>query len=262
MRYVIVFAVLLMATAAFAGTSTEWDGQRAIPSTPYSYVPDSGLALTNVAIFRDNLPWGSTADDDILVANAIAFTVYGSGDIGSVDLSPFDKVIISNQQAMAFNNIVSANAGWFDTFASGGGVVLLGMAHYFGEIGIGSPMPGGFSMAAEDCNNVVTIMDTGHEVFNVPNAITDGDIQGWNCSTHGDINVPGGGMILLQNADLTLGAGVAEVAVGAGRVIASAQPYQFLGSGSAMGQNLVLYDPQGVIAVENQTLSDVKALYR
>jgi hypothetical protein len=75
MRQVIVIGILLLATAVMAAPSYEWDGSQPVPSVPYSWAPDGVRNPTNVAVFRDNLPWGSSRDDDILMANSVAFTV-------------------------------------------------------------------------------------------------------------------------------------------------------------------------------------------
>lgn len=261
MRVFILIGILLLATTTLASTN-EWDGQRPVPSTPYSYAPSGVSALANVAIFRDVLPWDSTFDDDILMANSIAFTVFGSGDIGNVDLGPFDKIIISNQQSLEFNTIVSNNRDWFDAFAENHGVLLVGLAHYSGDIPLDLPMPGGYSFVASGCNEVVTMVDSEHQVFTIPNSVSESELQGWGCSSHGDLNTPLGSMALLMSDDYTTGPALAERALGNGWVIATTQPYQYDGASFNFAENLVLYLPAGVVATENMAFSGIKCLFR
>ena len=261
MRIVIAIGILLLATAALAGSS-DWDGQRPVPSIPYSFTPNGADNPTNVAIFRDQMPWGMTTDDDILVANGIAFTVFGSGDIGSVDLSPFDKIIISNQQPLTFNNAVSANAAWFDAFVDAGGILLLGLAHYSVDLPEGLSMPGGYNLAVTEANNFVTIVDPGHELFTIPNLVGEEELESWSFSSHGDLNTPLGSMALVMNAEFSSGPALAEMPLGNGWIIATTQPYQWSGASYIFSENLLLYLPEGVVAIEPTTLGAVKCLFR
>lgn len=262
MRIVIAIGILLLATATLAGTN-DVDSIRPVPSIPYSYQPSGSGDLTNVAIFRDQLPWGSWADDDILVANSIAFTVFGGSDIGNVDLSAFDKVIISNQQPLAFNTLIGDNAAWFEAYAEAGGVVLLGLAHYFpGDIPEGLPMPGGYMVAEMGGNDIVTLVDSEHEVFTLPNMVSEGEMQGWGWTSHGDLNTPFGSMPLVMNAEFTSGPALAELALGDGWIIATTLTYQWNGANPNFAENLVLYLPKGVVATEHMALGAVKCLFR
>jgi len=245
MRQVIVIGILLLATAVMAAPSFEWDGSRPVPSVPYSWAPDGVRNPTNVAVFRDNLPWGSSTDTDILTAHSIAHTVFGSGSLGNVDLSPFDKVIISNQQEASFCNAVAANAAWLEAYADAGGVVLLGMAHYFpGYMPLNTNYGGGYELVLEAGNNTVVIVDPGHEVFNIPNVISSAEMQNWNYSSHGDLNMPTGSMMLVLNGDATSGPALSEMPYGNGWFIATTHTYQWAGASYNFAENLVLYLPE------------------
>lgn len=261
MRFVIAIGILLLATATMAGTP-DWDGQRPVPSIPYSFTPNGTDNPTNVAIFRDQMPWGLSTDDDILVANGIAFTVFGGGDIGSADLSPFDKIILSNQQPLDFYNLVSTNKAWFDSFVDAGGILLLGMSYYTDDSPVGVPMPGGYEFLGNGTNEIVTILDPGHELFTFPNLVSEGELQGWFSSSHGDLNTPLGSMALVMNADFSSGPALAEMPLGNGWIIATTQPYQWSGASYIFAENLVLYLPEGVVAIEQTTLGAVKCLFR
>ncbi len=261
MRLVIAIGILLLATATLAGTS-DWDGQRPVLSIPYSYVPTGTENPTNVAIFRDNLPWEETTDDDILMANSIAFTVFNSGFIGSVDLAPFDKIILSNNQSLSFFNTVSANVDWFETFVDAGGCLLMGLAHFEGDLPEGLLLPGGYNLAVFAPTNTVTIVDSDHEVFNLPNLVSEEEMQGWGASSHGDLNTPFASMALVMNAGVTMGPALSQVPLGNGWIIATTLTYQWHAASYNFAENLVLYLPSGIVATEQTTLGAVKCLFR
>ena len=261
MRTIIVIAVLLIATGVVAG-SNEWDGRQTIYSVPYTYTPQDTQILANVAIFRDQLPWGYSTDDDILIANSIAFVVFGSADIGSVDLTLFDKVVISNQQSSAFNDIVIANASWLEQYVQSGGLVLLGLAHYSGDLTEGLLLPGGFTFLGSGCYDLVAIDDPGHKVFAEPNIISTAELQGWGCSTHGELNIPAGATTMIVNAEFITGPALSEVKLGDGWIIATTQPYQYGGASYNFAENLLLYLPSGSVATEQKSFGTVKSMFR
>ena len=254
-----VLIVSLLAPLALADTT---EGPRPPASTPYSYVPDQVRNPTNVAIFRDDLPWGSMADDDVLINNGIAFTVFTSADISLVDLSAFDKVIISNQQALFFNQMVADYAGWFEAYVEAGGCLQLGMAHYFGDLPLNTAWPGGYMLTAESGNNFLTINAAAHPVLTAPNPVTLGDLEGWNYASHGDINDPAGSLSIISNNEFTFGTCLSEMPYGLGYITATSQPYNWVGAGNPFAENLVLYSPCGGVATETQTWGAVKSLFK
>ena len=46
-------------------------------------------AIANVALFEDEDPWGYTSNQDLMTAHGISYTIYGSADMGVVDLSGY-----------------------------------------------------------------------------------------------------------------------------------------------------------------------------
>jgi len=89
-------------------------------------------AASRVKIFRDILPWGSHALDEILAVNGITlgdgeaqYQIFASADMGSADLVPGeDLVIIANDQWQPFYDNYAAAEQHFNDFALNGGVIL------------------------------------------------------------------------------------------------------------------------------------------
>jgi len=204
-----------------------------------------GRSPDNVAIFQDESPWGSTWNEAILAANGISFTIFGSADMGSADLSPFDKVIVSSVQPSSFYDALETNRAWFEAYTSAGGVLDLHLASYSGDLD-GKLMPGGFVASAVECFDDVTIVDAGHAVLTTPHAISDADLDGWGCSSHGYFAaVPGGADEIIELA----GSGepcAMDLFYGAGRIFATVQPVEYnYGASYNYLENTILYDLTG-----------------
>ena len=232
---------------------------------PAGFTPEGIGHLDSVVIFRDVDPWGSTTDLDVLAAHHIEVTICTSALIGNpnLNLSAFaDKVILCNQQPLAFYNVVVANRAWFEAYVAQGGCLLNGMANSSGDLPIGTMFPGGVTYGPDEgCNNIVTISDPAHEIFNTPNVITEAELQGWGCSSTGDIG--NGGATLLTNADESTGAAVLEHGFGMGMILSTTQPYQLPGANANFAENLILYMPCiGVVSVEKNTWGSIKSYYR
>jgi len=126
--YKVLSAIMMVAMLGAAGTSTSPHGR----ITGAQVMPGTGsvMNLTNVAVFQDWDPWGTTAITDILTAHSITFTIYGTADIGNVDLSNFDKVIFPSQQSFDFYLALSVNSPWLEAYIDNGGCVELHFATY------------------------------------------------------------------------------------------------------------------------------------
>ncbi len=76
-----------------------------------------------VAVFRDVLGLNVNATEPVLVEYNISYTIYNSSDIGLVDLSPFQKVIIASDQPQSFYWAMGNNTSFFNNYAASGGPV-------------------------------------------------------------------------------------------------------------------------------------------
>jgi uncharacterized membrane protein len=147
-------------------------------NTTYFAVP------TNVALIKDADPWSLTSIQDVLTSNSIPFDVYTSSDIGVVDLSPYDKVIIPSDQPQAFYNAFEANLAWFESYVNSGGILQFSAGSNGWNGGTLTNLPGGYSRGSSSSNSV-TIDLPGHHFTNFPNPITDSELDGWSSSCHG-----------------------------------------------------------------------------
>jgi hypothetical protein len=268
MKHLVNAAVLLAAVCALAAPvsaardSAHNDGLiLPVRVEPYSWSPPGGPDNpTNVALFQNNLPWGSNTDANVLAANFIPFTVFNSGAMGSANLAPFDKILLSNQQDFGYTNAVITNRAWFENYVSGGKCILNGMAHFFGDLPIGAQYPGGVSLALEAGNQIVSIQQPAHPLMTTPNPIGGAQLNNWNFSSHGDL--ANGGLTIVQNADFSQGPCLTVKPLGSGSVTSTTQPYQWSLADAAFAENIVLYSPcGGATPVEPATWGAIKNHY-
>ncbi|KKN39428.1 hypothetical protein LCGC14_0743540 [marine sediment metagenome] len=212
------------------------------------YEPFTG----SIAIFRDRFPWqgapyGHNVTEPILVANGISYDIYNSSDMGIVDLSPYQKVIINSDQTQAFYDRLAANTTWFESYVSNGGFLLISACDwawgvsYWDEANL---WPGGFNRT-HIYFNTVNISLSWHPVLFNPNLVEDDELDGWNSASHGYfIDYPSNANEIL--IDPTTGNPVLiEFKYGDGFIVTSTQPlewnhgYNFTG----LFENLILFDP-------------------
>ncbi|HPR42301.1 MAG TPA: hypothetical protein PK718_07140 [Candidatus Methanofastidiosa archaeon] len=158
---------------------------------------------TNVAIFKDNDPWDDPTNEDVLTSLSIAYDVYTSADIGVVDLSAYDKVIIASDQTTAFYTAVEANRAYFENYVASGGVLQIHAADagwYGGHWPTGS-LPCGFQYS-QYYGDYVDVIIPNHPLLNTPNVITDDELDDWYYSYHGGIisGFPDGAEIVLHDS--------------------------------------------------------------
>jgi len=215
-------------------------GEGAVEVQPYQHAV-AGSPM-NVALFQNNLPWGGDADAEVLIDHGISFTVFNSSSMGVVDLSVFDKVILSNQQSGTFIADVQANREWLEAWVLEGGCLLNGLAHYSSDLPSGTTYPGDVTYI-QVSNDVVEIVDPGHEVVTEPNPITEAMLNGWGSSSHGEL--VGGGDTVVVNAGGSSGPALAVKVWGDGTITSTTQPYQWRDASPEFAENIVLYQPCG-----------------
>ncbi|MCX7002202.1 MAG: hypothetical protein NTV22_02885, partial [bacterium] len=146
-------------------------GNRAASSTPgapqmvYPRPFPCTNRIRNVALFQEFNPWDSTLLPYLLATNGISYTILSTNDMGMVDLTPFDKVILVSSQSNDFYDVVSANYTWFLQYAYQGGLLEMHLATKSGYLEkSGLLMPGGF-IAASYSANAVTITNADFPMF-------------------------------------------------------------------------------------------------
>jgi len=200
------------------------------------------IALTGlVAIFQDWDPWGYSSIKDILSAWGISYDVFSSSDIGSADLSPYEKVVIASNQPSDFMDTVYSNLDWFEDYASQGGILEVHAAT--NSYWVDGMIPGGPTYV-EYYGDAVTIANPIHPVLFNPNLITDAELDGWNSAVHGYlISVPvGADVILVAEPDYPA---LIEFHFGAGAIIVSTQTLEWAygRDSSYILENILLHIP-------------------
>jgi hypothetical protein len=262
MKLAWLLALLVCVTGTAFGNSGN-DGAEPIPVEPYSF---DGDTPENVCVFMDQYPWGSDAVVRVLQNYGVSYTVYNSGSMGNIDLSPYDKVIItSNQVDTDFYWILGDNQAWFEEYMSGGGCMLMCCAAYFGYPNEQITWPGGFMHYAGYGVNAVTILEPTHPVFNDPLPVSSGHLQNWNYSSHGSFTgLPNGAVVTVENTDQIPGTPCAfDFCFGAGGAYAHCQPIDWVGPTNPYTVNVVLYMCTGnPTPAESTTWGSLKNLYK
>ncbi|RLI32467.1 hypothetical protein DRO66_11315, partial [Candidatus Bathyarchaeota archaeon] len=139
---------------------------------------------TNVTLMKDADPWNLDSIQQILTLYGIPYDEYTSTDIGVVDLSPYDKVIIPSDQPQVFYDAFEANLPWFESYVNAGGILQFSVGSNGWNGGSLTNLPGGYSKSSSTSNSVTIDLPT-HHFSTIPNTITDSELDSWSSSTHG-----------------------------------------------------------------------------
>src|SRR5690242_14890472 len=92
--------IICLGTSVFTALSMQVHAQNSTQPANYSNPPQESSpdGVPVVALFEDNLPWGSGQNESILTSNGITFQVFPSSQMGMVDLTQFVKVVLVSQQ--------------------------------------------------------------------------------------------------------------------------------------------------------------------
>lgn len=197
-----------------------------------------------IAYFRDWDPWGTLSNQDAMDAVGIPYDVYNSADFGSVILSNYKKLVIGSTQPYSFYQAVVNERARLENWLLSGGVFEMHMATYTSEDWSGLYLPGGFT-SEMDLIADVGIADPGHDIVNIPNVITDGELDGWFYSSHGyvrDIQSPYDVLLIDEASGDPVGV---EIFLGRGTVLATMQTLEWAYNGgrSSILENFIAYMP-------------------
>jgi len=196
------------------------------------------------ALFRDANPWGQTSNEDILRSIQKPFSILESSDIGVVDLSIYQKVIIVNDQPTSFYNAIETHVSWFESYVNSGGVLEIHAADSGSHGGSWATMPGGFTHT-NVLSDIVNIIYPGHPMLTAPNIITDNELDNWDFSVHGYFDtVPTDTTTVLTEA--TGMPVLTQSHFGFGAIIASMQTLEwgYDNGYSTILKNIILYIPE------------------
>jgi subtilisin family serine protease len=127
------------------------------PSRAQTVTVEPAIAGAEVLILMDALPWESNALLELFAANGLSPDVAGSAEVGSLDLDPYDVVVLANDQPQAMYDAYGQHLARFELFVENGGLLWV-EAVSFGANGgsfAGAGLPGG-----------VTILESVHEEEN------------------------------------------------------------------------------------------------
>jgi len=175
-------------------------------------------------VFMDALPWGTDALTQVLNANGIPYDMATSSQMGTIDLSQYEVVFLSNDQPQSFYNNYTANRARFEDYVVTGGFLWVGAAAWGWNGGDfdGGVLPGGATVQGpvfEDANDV---LDNAHPTMQgVPDPFT-----GTSASHAAFQNLPAGTNTIARGQSSGLPT-LIEYDVGAGRVLAFGQTLEF-----------------------------------
>jgi|GEM_PF-4036415 len=246
--------------AAVARVNTAAGTRRATPAAPGApqMVYPRPFPCTNrirtVALFQEFNPWGSTLLPYLLATNGISYTILGTNDMGLVDLSPFDKVILVSAQSNDFYDLVNYHNVWFSQYAYQGGILEMHLATKSGYLeSSGLWLPGGFIAAPYEAN-AVTITNADFPMFRTPHLISDAALDNWDNSTHGYFSYyPYGAQPLVYCTDTNVPPCAIDYPYGAGRILATLQPVEWRKSSTNYCENMLLYAGYNNVALLQDT---------
>jgi len=201
------------------------------------------VQFIKIALVKNVDPWGYPANEEALDRYGVPYAVFGSKDFGLINITSFSKVIIASDQDQGFYNAMDTYRWWFEDYVSKGGMLEIHAADW-GWNGGGwvGKLPGGLVWNSYYAQ-YVTIVDPTHPVVNIPNLITDAELDNWNFAVHGHfISYPPNSHIVIKE-DSTGYPAYLEFDYGAGVIVASSQTLEwaYMRGYSLILENSLLY---------------------
>ena len=135
------------------------------PVPSVRHIEDGSQRTPDVLILRNNLGWGYDVNQPMLESLGATVSVAGGADIGVIDLSLFDMVVVESQQDQGFYQAMQDNVAWFEAYVQAGGVLEIHLSTYTNLRLPGLQLPGGAelpSWEAFDYDNY--IVDPNHPI--------------------------------------------------------------------------------------------------
>jgi subtilisin family serine protease len=207
-----------------AGAPARGGTSHRAPPRSQAVMVESVAAGAEVLVVMDALPYGSSALLELFASNGLSPDVAGSAEIATLDLDPYDVVVLVNDQPQAVYDAYGEHLARFEAFVETGGLLWVEAASFGFNGGsfAGAGLPGG-----------VTLLESVHEE---ENQVVDPDHPAM-------VGAPEvfSGVAASQTAfdDLlpdtrVVAVGVAsglptfiEYELGAGRVLATGQPFEY-----------------------------------
>ena len=174
-------------------------------------------------VFMDNLPWGSSAIQDILTANGETFSVETSSMMATENFELFDVIIIASDQVPAFYVDFAANFTKFVSFVTNGGSLEVHAATcgWNSPCGYSVVLPGG-TYTTEQYDWTDNVVDFAHPITaGLPNPFSG------TYASHGYFSgLVGGTDIITETASNNLPTTI-QYKYGPGVVTATTCTYEF-----------------------------------
>ncbi len=225
------------------------------------YIP----ILGPVAMFQDRYPWNNNDTEPILVKYNITYDMYDSLDFGAVDLTPYDKVIISSDQTQAFYDRLAGNVTWFEDYAFNGGILQFSACDSGWGGGVWDNsylLPGSINKTQSYLNNV-SINIPYHPVLLNPYLVEDDGLDDWGWSAHGYFqSYPDHAKEILFDVASSYPV-LLELEHGSGYIIAYTQTLEWNANFNytKLLENLVMYSPTSYDYSNNIITPDTDSLW-
>ena len=200
----------------------------------------AGRASSNVLLIEDANPWGTAANESVMVKNGISFDRINSSSIAGTDLTAYPVVIVPSDQSQVLYDAVQANNAKFDAYVTGGGILEFHAAGWGWHSGnpTGIVLPGGMSIMKHSSDSNFVLIPSHPLVKDVPPVFF-----GSAASHAAFVNIPPGAACIVKDASGNIN--LVEYYYGMGRVIASGQTLEYgYANGQMAGiilQNLIPY---------------------
>jgi len=177
----------------------------------------SGTTLAGgaVGIFKDNNPWGSTAWEQVCLANGIPYEIHTSTEFATLDFNQFQVIIMCSVQSDAFYANYAAQEAKFMNYVVNGGFIFFSACRYVPSTSYPTPPGSGMTTVADlDNNNVID--DPSHP------AVAGISSPFWgNFASHVSfINLPVGAHVIARSDGCNMPT-LVEYSLGSGLVLAS-----------------------------------------
>ena len=198
-----------------------WDGAPIVENS----LLDLFYTTSSVLIIQDSLPWGHDSIQQILSSHGIGYDQVDSSQIVSVNLAPYQMVIIPSVQGAAFYTTWNANIAKFEAYVNGGGKLWQSTCNYSGTAV--EPLTVGGVTSATDLDNFNDVVAAGHPwVLGVPNPMEG------NFASHDSYTNLYTGSTVVAQAQTTGNPTLVDYSYGAGRVLITGQTLEYAwGSG-------------------------------
>ena len=165
MLLVLTLLVLLAWSSAAFASSSAYPDESIVRADRGVLRASAGWGPPNVLIVQDRLPWGSTADLDMLDQLRTEYVGIASAELAGTDLSPFQAILMPSVQSPSYQANVRANLDKISAFVADGGWLIAHVAEFFDEPWSSSPLPGYASLPAQGVGfNDLTIVPPPHYI--------------------------------------------------------------------------------------------------